>query len=278
MQPGNSQLSSSRGEVASRRHRQREILVIVRHHMESGVKLADEEDISQLALGRGANRLFRRRAGEETDGDPYFGRAFDAIGTNELKSEVSVEMEGGAGGGISDVTRLHPDGCNVEAGDREGVENELHVGVVLEIILTLQRQVDAEIQVGISTMQHIMWLAKRDVSLGLIADDDYPNLRAQKHGKLSDAFLRRLTVERYNRTKNERKIMAYCLIVILEGGDEWPEQEFASYEREIEAAEQAHAVKVEEQKKIGKRKRKNGKKSRKSGSVRLPNNHYFMYL
>jgi len=43
--------------------------------------------------------------------------------------------------------------------------------------------------------------------------------------------------------------MSYCLIVILEGGDEWPDDEFSSYLKEIEAAEQVHATKVDEQKK-----------------------------
>lgn len=65
---------------------------------------------------------------------------------------------------------------------------------------------------GISTMQHIMWLAKRDVLLGVVDDDEYKNLRAKKHGKLSEALLRRLTVERYNRTKNERKVCKFSFL------------------------------------------------------------------
>lgn len=74
---------------------------------------------------------------------------------------------------------------------------------------------DAEIQLGLSTMQHIMWLAKRDVALGVVDDDEYKNLRAKKHGKLSEALLRRLTVERYNRTKNERKVCRHFLRILI---------------------------------------------------------------
>lgn len=43
--------------------------------------------------------------------------------------------------------------------------------------------------------------------------------------------------------------MSYCLIVILEGGEEWPENEFQDYIKELEAAEQKQASLVEEQKK-----------------------------
>jgi hypothetical protein len=41
------------------------------------------------------------------------------------------------------------------------------------------------VQIGLSTMQHIMWLAKRDVNLGLVDDDEYVKSgRSKKHGKV----------------------------------------------------------------------------------------------
>jgi hypothetical protein len=45
--------------------------------------------------------------------------------------------------------------------------------------------VDAQVVIGLSTMQHIMWLAKRDVNLGVVDDDEYVKSgRSKKHGKV----------------------------------------------------------------------------------------------
>jgi 23S rRNA pseudoU1915 N3-methylase RlmH len=80
--------------------------------------------------------------------------------------------------------------------------------------------------------------------------------------QLSEALLRRLANERYNRTKSDRKVMSYCMIVILEGGEDWPENEFADYLKEINAAEELAASKVEEQKKAWAQEKEKWKKAR----------------
>jgi hypothetical protein len=76
-----------------------------------------------------------------------------------------------------------------------------------------------------------------------------------------------LAVERYNRTKNERKVISYCVIVILEGGEEWPEGEFDDYLKELNSTEEAAALKVDEQKKLWAAEKEKWKKAREERTM-----------
>jgi hypothetical protein len=56
----------------------------------------------------------------------------------------------------------------------------------------LQRQINGEITHPLATAQHLIWLAKRDVKLGLV-DDEIFEMRKRKHDKVKPVFfIRRL--------------------------------------------------------------------------------------
>jgi hypothetical protein len=58
--------------------------------------------------------------------------------------------------------------------------------------------------------------------------------------------LRRLALERYGRTK---RLISYCELVILEGGEDWEDEEYLEFVQEEELLEQEENKKREEEKK-----------------------------
>eukprot|EP01127_Copromyxa_protea_P013746 TRINITY_DN3719_c0_g1_i1.p1 TRINITY_DN3719_c0_g1~~TRINITY_DN3719_c0_g1_i1.p1 ORF type:complete len:816 (-),score=327.85 TRINITY_DN3719_c0_g1_i1:22-2469(-) len=125
------------------------------------------------------------------------------------------------------------------------LSTKVHEGVIIALTEMLQRQIEGDIKSPIATAQHLMWLAKRDVKLGLV-DDEMFEMRKRKHDKFSEALLRRLAIERNQRTK---KLISYCELVILEGGEEWPENEYLEFEAEEQLLEQEEVKAREEEKK-----------------------------
>lgn len=72
------------------------------------------------------------------------------------------------------------------------------------------------------------------------------NLAFSNFWKYSDALLRRLAIERYQRTK---KLISYCELVILEGGEDWEDEEYEEFAEEEKLLAQEEEKRREEEKK-----------------------------
>jgi hypothetical protein len=117
------------------------------------------------------------------------------------------------------------------------LENEVHTGVIIELCTLLENETKTGV-LPAQTAGFIMKQARRDTKSGEITDE---MAKSHKHGIYSEALLQRLADLRSRRKipdllppDNEPRIVEYCVFVILEGGEDWPKEEYDQFLEEEE--------------------------------------------